>query len=70
MQTLSLSLAAAALFGATLLAMPDAGSQTASAIPFWQLHGAAPAARDAAAVADLRQAVRPEEAETFMTAGR
>jgi len=70
MQTLTLSLAAAALFGATLLVIPEAEGQTASATPFWQLHGAQPAARDTAEVADLRVAVRPGAVESFAVAGR
>jgi hypothetical protein len=69
MTSLSLSLAAAALFGAVLLVLPEAGPQDATA-PFWQLHGAAPAAGDAAAAASLRNAVRPEAVETFEVAGR
>ena len=70
MQTLSLSLAAAALFGATLVVLPEAGSQTASATPFWQLHGTAPAAGDTAAVTELRLAARPDAVETFAIAAR
>jgi hypothetical protein len=68
MQTTMLSLAAAALFGTTLLVLPEAGPQPTTT-PFWQQHGAAPTARDTAAVAALRLAVRPTDT-TFAVASR
>ena len=70
MQNLTLSLAAAALFGVTLLVIPEAEGQTASATHFWQLHGAQPAACDTAEVAYLRVAVRPDAMTSFAVAGR
>jgi hypothetical protein len=69
MKSLAPSLAAAALVAAALVPPPKAPPTTADD-PFWQLHGAAPSARDAAAVAEVRLAVRRDPAESFAIAGR
>jgi hypothetical protein len=58
-----LSLITAAVVGLVLVSSPN--PDPAIATPFWQLHGAAPAAGDTAAVAALRQAAR-QPSETLV----
>jgi hypothetical protein len=70
MKTLLLSIAAAALFGAVLSVLPAPEAPTAPTVPFWQLHGAAPAASEAADVAELRLAVRSDPAAALTVAAR
>jgi hypothetical protein len=70
MKALLLSIAAAALFGAVLSVLPLPEPRTASTVPFWQLQGAAPAATEAADVAELRLAVRPDRAASLTVAAR
>jgi hypothetical protein len=69
MKTLSLAVRTL-LVGGALFLLPDARPESAPAAPFWQLHGAVPTARDPAAVADLRLAVRASETEPLALAAR
>jgi hypothetical protein len=53
-----LSLVAAALIGAGLVSVLEDGRPATT--PFWQLHGAAPAAAETDALVQLRQAARSD----------
>ena len=69
-RTSGLTFAAAALFGAVLLATTDETGEAVPTTPFWQLQGAAPAAGETADVQQLRMAQRNAETRPFVVAGR
>ena len=56
----------AALFAIGLVAVQEDGENAIAATPFWQLHGAAPAAVETAATAQLRRAARNEDEPTVV----
>jgi hypothetical protein len=47
-----------ALLAAGAIHLGEAGTSPAADVPFWQVQGAAPAARDPAGFADLRREAR------------
>ena len=66
--SIGLSLIAAALFGAAVHWVPEEAKATAAAAPFWQLQGASPAAGETDAVASLRAVARHEGGEPVLAA--
>jgi hypothetical protein len=57
----------AALLGLGTVSVQESGNV---ATPFWQLHGAAPAAVETDAIAELRHAARAADAEPGVVAAR
>jgi hypothetical protein len=68
-KTFGLAAVAAACFAAALGLAPDGAEHPATA-PFWQLHGAAPQAGEAAIAAALRTDVRPPADRPLLFAAR